>query len=195
MAIALIALPFFTIQALFRSRPLLSVSPAVLAFAALAVAAQLTAARSGYATRFLVPLAALLGATALARSLHVAGGSRASMAVTLAGAAMNAIPIMVFGAMPVRTSSRAAIVAEPVDEHWLTASKHVEVAFDIHWSDPVTLLGDVIPLFGVAVVSMGDLVLLAGFLLAGLTAKRSEEPDRGIDRPQIELRVRQRACE
>lgn len=179
-ALLLTATPMLVLQGLARSKPLLRVTARVFALALAAMACQFVAATGAEADRVLVPAASLLGTLALVDALRQADSPPWAAAVAGAGALANFIPIATFGAMPVRSSSRSVVSDEQIAESWLTAAKHIELTTDVSFSNPVAWLSDLIPVPHLAVISVGDLLMVTGIAIAGVHSARSAtRPERG----------------
>ncbi len=110
------------------------------------------------------------GTAALARLLKTFGVHALLIRTAVLGCIANLAPMLVFGAMPVSISARERISPMPIGEHALIAAKHIEVEA----SGPIMWLGDVIaiPPLG-AVVSIGDLLVYATLVAAGLGVRRA----------------------
>jgi hypothetical protein len=106
---------------------------------------------------------AVVGMWLLRNSFHHRGGVRLGCAVLTVGWLLNLIPIVLNGGMPVSAHGLERIDAprtmSVTEGHF---SKHVPADHDSR----VSVLGDVIPLpLAASVVSIGDIVLLAGIAL------------------------------
>lgn len=92
--------------------------------------------------------------------------ARTGLVASVAGVAANALPVALVGALPVLRP--AALSAGFTPAELATAPPGYVVAADA--GDPVVWLGDVLPVpGGLTVLSLGDLLLFAGFtILIGL---------------------------
>lgn len=146
---------------------------------AAAVAVQLAANAQPELARLLVPAAFLLGTLAITWILWVSSRSRWVAGLAGAGAVANLIPIARYGAMPVRRSSREMVSPNELHESAIIAAKHVDMDVTLSLVDPLQFLTDWIPLpFLDAVISIGDVLIVAAFVGLGLAVRR-----RLVDQP------------
>lgn len=147
-----------------RGTPLLLIA-AVLALLVNDPMGWLPSAPAGVA-RGVTALKAVLFLAFLALNWRTSGRwLRSGLACFAVGLFANAIPSVVYGAMPysVQSARRAGMTEAQVSSG---SSGHVPVA-DIWW--PLRPLADIVPVAGLHLVaSIGDLLLLAGILLGAL---------------------------
>ncbi|MFV0258287.1 MAG: DUF5317 family protein [Acidimicrobiales bacterium] len=166
------------------SGPGLRLRPGQIGAVIVAVLLQLTAVPFDSLARALVPASFVLGMMAAASVCWTSCRQVVPTALVALGAAANAAPIIRYGAMPVDPAARAVVSNTPIREPGILAAKHQELAVTAHWSDPISLLIDRIPLpFGHAVISVGDIVLLAGFIALGIGLRLQPRDDRSAAEP------------
>lgn len=161
----------FAVGHAIAGRKLLVVPRDAAALVAVAVLCQLavTGLPLG-SSRLLLPVSFALGAAALHRVLATSSRDRSVTWTGTLGAALNLLPIAVHGAMPVAAKSRSMVATDQLMEPALIAAKHMEVE---QLSFPVGLAADWIPLPGLgAVVSPGDVLLIAAIVMLGLRRRR-----------------------
>lgn len=134
---------------------------------------QVVAAATAAPTRVLIPAAFALGTIAVTCAAYSSTRRLSIAAIFFVGGASNVVPIAATGAMPVTGVRNAGELQE-----WaLMAAKHQPAGPELH---PVmALLGDSIhvPVLH-AIVSPGDVVLLAGFVALGLSIRVDKRSSR-----------------
>lgn len=117
--------------------------------------------------RVTVPMSFAIGSIAMVVFLRRLTESRLIALLGGAGCALNVLPIVAYGAMPVSKAARKVIHSEALREPSVVAAKHVEIAS----GERLVWLGDTIPVPPLqAVISIGDVLLYATFALVGLSA-------------------------
>lgn len=161
--------PTVVLQTLAGRKPLLTISSTAGVFVGLGAVAQTLAATTTGHDWWLVRAAFVFGTLGLATTFW-SSGSRLAFFTATAGAMMNLVPILTFGAMPVARHQVERFAPGAGSESALTAPKHQITDFT---DDPVWLLADVVPIEPLqAVISLGDIFLVAGFALLSLERGR-----------------------
>jgi len=164
--------PCFAAQTLNPREPVLRSTAASTGLVLLAVAVQLFGNFQPSTSRFCVPGAFVLGLIAIIWIMWQS--TRSPLVASLAGlgALANTVPILVYGAMPVRRASRESFSASELHEAAAVSAKHVEMDLTLTLSDPISLLCDWIPLpFASAVISIGDIAIVLAFVGLGLNVR------------------------
>lgn len=168
-------LPTILFQLLTGRRPLLVLTPIASVLLLAGLSAQGLAAYTSGFDGVLVRIAFVCGLSAIAL-LFRASGSAISAWLATGGAAMNALPVLVYGAMPV--GANAVLTASGSmsgSEASLTAPKHVIVD---SLNSSIALFCDVIPVPNLnLVVSVGDLFVVVAFLILAAQRVTRSKPE------------------
>lgn len=167
-------LPTMLGQILTPSRPLLSASRREIGLLMGSAFLQLAAGTLPELSHLLLPASFAGGTFAFALLTWTSGHNRTATSLAVLGGIANLVPIAWFGFMPVRSASRQMIAEDALQEPTIIASKHAEVAMELSVSDPLSLLVDWIPVAPLdAVISVGDVLLVAALAWLGLAKRRS----------------------
>lgn len=177
MVVVLLAAPCLLAQLIYPQKPLLRATPRAIVAVITAALVLLSASRLPGLSRVLVPSAFLLGGLALTSVAWTSSRSRIATGLAATGALCNLIPIAILGAMPVVVRSRSVVAAEPIVESTWVSAKHQELRLASFGDYVLGAFGDWIPLPGLgAVVSMGDIVLIAALVAIGLSHRSQARP-------------------
>jgi len=167
MIIVLMAIVPWAIARLLRGGgPVLVVPVDAKVMVAVGVASQMVAGLQPDRAAGLVPLAFAIGTVAVVRVFWASSHRRWLTVLAGAGAVANFIPIARYGAMPVLAEARHAVGPAEAVEPRVLGAKHVTVDTVEGWILPFV---DFIAVPAInAVVSVGDVLLLAGFVALGL---------------------------
>lgn len=170
-----LVLPILVLQALAGRRPLLMIGPVSALLIALAASSQVAAAITDGFDHVFVRAAFIFGLVALGVVFRSSTPSRAAFGLAVTGAALNLVPVLIFGSMPVPGHAAvAATSGSAMTESAITAPKHL-VGFDV--GGPIALLSDVIAIPVLhAAVSVGDVLVIAGFVVLAVSGARSGTP-------------------
>ena len=175
--IFMLCVPVLIVQAVAGRKPLLVVSPIASLCVLAAVLLQIAGAIEPTAARTLVPASFALGACAAAWTAWLSSRSAAATGLITIGCVANLVPIAVYGAMPVAPGALAQLGATHSPEPSLLSAKHAG-ARDL--DGLMHLLSDsiAVPAVG-AVVSLGDVIIVAAFAVIGATHRWSSTNTEG----------------
>lgn len=176
VTVLMLGVPFLALQALAGGGPMFTIGRTAKIALGVAVVLQILASVSWAPSRVAVPASFAIGVAVAWSIVRRSTASNTALWLVTAGGLANLAPIVLHGSMPVSRTALEGLGATGLAEpHWLAAKHRI--------GDPegiVAALSDVVEVPGLAVISVGDVLILVGLIVMASVHRRSAGAERPV---------------